>query len=72
MKKDTRKWCEYHKSPWHNIDECCSKKFLVDEMKDSESEVDSDSEPNPEGGKRIINVECNAMVATTKVRPSKP
>jgi hypothetical protein len=42
------------------------------ELKASESEVDSDSESNPEGGKRIIDVEPNATVATTKVRPSEP
>jgi hypothetical protein len=42
------------------------------ELKASESEVDSDSESNPEGGKRIIDVEPSAMVATTKVRPSEP
>jgi hypothetical protein len=24
-KKDTGKWCDFHKSPWHNIDECLSK-----------------------------------------------
>jgi hypothetical protein len=42
------------------------------EMKTSESEVDSDSESNPEGGKQIINVECNSNVATTKVHPSNP
>jgi hypothetical protein len=41
-------------------------------LKASESEVDSDSESNPEGGKRIIDVEPNATVATTKVRPSEP
>ena len=22
--KDTEKWCEFHKSPLQNIDECCS------------------------------------------------
>ena len=24
-KKDTGKWCEFHKSPWYNTDECRSK-----------------------------------------------
>jgi hypothetical protein len=72
MKKDMGKWCEYHKSPWHNTDECLSKQSLVVEMKASESEVDSDSESNTEGGKWIIDVEPNAMVATTKVWPSEP
>jgi hypothetical protein len=28
-KKDTGKWCEYHKIPWHNTDECHSKQSLV-------------------------------------------
>jgi hypothetical protein len=44
----------------------------VAKLKGSESEVDSNSESNPEGGKWIINVEPSAMVATTKVRPSEP
>jgi hypothetical protein len=42
------------------------------ELKDSESEVDSDSESNPEGGKQIIDVEPSAIVTTTKIRPSEP
>jgi hypothetical protein len=53
MKKDTGKWCEYHKIPWHNTEECHSKKSLVVEMKASESEVDSDSESNPKEGSRL-------------------
>jgi hypothetical protein len=67
-----RKWCEYHKIPWHNTEECRSKQSLVLELKYSESEEDSDSESNPKNGKRIINVEPNATVATTKVQPSEP
>jgi hypothetical protein len=44
MKKDTRKWCEYHKIPWHNTEDCHSKQSIVDDMKDSESKADSDFE----------------------------
>jgi hypothetical protein len=43
----------------------------VDELKASESKEYSDSESNLEGGKRIIDDETNAIVATTKVYPSK-
>jgi hypothetical protein len=67
-----RKWCEYHKIHWHNIEECRSKQSLMADMKASESKPDSDSESNPEGGKRIINVEPSATVATTKVWLSEP
>jgi hypothetical protein len=66
------KQCEYHKIPWHKIEECRSKQSLMAELKAFELEVDSDFESNPEGGKRIINVEPSATVTTTKVRPSKP
>jgi hypothetical protein len=72
MKKDTGKWCEYHKIPWHNTDECRSKQSLMVELKDSESEVDSDSESNPKVGKRIIDAKPSATITTTKVRPSEP
>jgi hypothetical protein len=70
-KKDTEKWCEYHKSPWYNTEECRSKQSLLVKLKASDSEVDSNSESNSEGGKQIIDVEPSATVATTKVRPSK-
>ena len=39
-KKDTEKWCDFHKSPWHNTDECCSKQPLVVEIKDKELNPD--------------------------------
>jgi hypothetical protein len=33
-KKDTRKWCDFHKIPWYNIDECRSKQSLVAKIKE--------------------------------------
>jgi hypothetical protein len=70
--KDTRKWCEYHKIPWNNTEECRSKQSLVVKLKASKSEEDSDSESNLESGKSIINVEPSVIFATTKVQPSEP
>jgi hypothetical protein len=61
------KWCEYHKIPWHNTEECRCKKSLVAELKASESEDDTDSVSNIEGGKRIIDVEPHSTFTTTKV-----
>jgi hypothetical protein len=72
MKKDMGKGCEYHKIPWHNIEECHSKKSLMVELKASESEANSDSESNLEGGKWIIDSKPGAIVSTTKVQPSEP
>ena len=66
-KKDTRKWCNFHKIPWHNIVDCCSKQSLVAEVKSSESDVGSDSEPEPERGRWIIDVEPISIVSTTKL-----
>jgi hypothetical protein len=47
-KKDTRKWCDLNKIPWHNTDECHSKQSLVVELKEivSSPESDSDSDNN--------------------------
>ena len=41
-------------------------------MKASKSDVDSESESNPESGKWIINVKPSATIATTKFQPSEP
>jgi hypothetical protein len=54
MKKDTGKWCEFHKIPWHNTDECRLKQSLVAEMKALESEAGFDSESDPERGRRSL------------------
>jgi hypothetical protein len=75
-KKDTRKWCEFHKSSTHNTSECRAKQSLVAEMRASESYACSDTELEPEKGndrgKQIINVEPNATVATTKIQKEEP
>jgi hypothetical protein len=50
-KKDTVKWCDFHKIPWHNTDECLSKHSLVAEIKDKESNPDSESDSENTGQK---------------------
>jgi hypothetical protein len=71
-KKDTRKWCNFHKSPWHNTVDYRSNQSLVAKVKASESDVDYDSEPEPERGRWIIDTEPSATVATTKLQPGEP
>jgi hypothetical protein len=50
-KKDTEKWCDFHKIPWHNTDECRSKNSLVAEIKEKESnpDLEYDSENTGKG-----------------------
>ena len=76
-KKDTGKWCEFHKSPWHNTDECRSKQSLLAEIKASESDPDSDSDSEPNAavndkGKQIIDAEPSVTIATTQIQPEDP
>jgi hypothetical protein len=54
LKKDTRKWCKFHKIPWHNTDECRSKQSLLAETKAPWSDDDSNSNSEPEKGKWIM------------------
>ena len=71
-KKDTGKWCEFHKSSTCNTSECQAKQSLVAEMRAFESDAWSESESGPDKGndkgKQIIDAEPNATVATTKIQ----
>jgi hypothetical protein len=75
-KKDTRKWCEFHKSSTRNTSECRAKQSLVAELKAYKSDACSDSESEPDKGndrgKQIIDVEPNTIVATTKIQKEEP
>jgi hypothetical protein len=70
--KDTEKWCNFHKSPWHNTVNCRSKQPLVAEVKASKSDVGSNSDSKPEREIWIIDVELSAIVSTTNLQPGEP
>jgi hypothetical protein len=72
MKKDTGKWCDFHKIPWHNTDECRSKQSLVAEIKDKESNPDSESDSENTGRRQIIDADPTAIVTTTTIQPEEP
>jgi hypothetical protein len=71
-KKDTEKWCDFHKSLWNNTDECHSKQSLVAEIKDKEPNPDSKSDSENTGKRQIINADPTAIVATATIQPEEP
>jgi hypothetical protein len=71
-KKDTGKWCDFHKIPWHNTDECRSKQSLVVEIKDKELNPDSESDSENIDRRQIIDTDPTAIVATTTIQPEEP
>jgi hypothetical protein len=72
MKNDTGKWCDFHKIPWHNTDECRSKQSLVAKVKDKESNPDSESDPENIENRQIIDADPTATVVTATIQPEEP
>jgi len=72
MKKNTGKWCEFHKIPMHNTNECRAKESSVVKLKAYELDTCSGSEPKPNKGKLIIDTEPNTTITTTKVKKIEP
>jgi hypothetical protein len=68
LKKDIGKWCEFHKTPPHNIDECHSKNSLLAKTKASGLDVDSDFDSKLGKAKWIMDEEPNVSIVTTKVQ----
>jgi hypothetical protein len=67
-KRDTKKWCDFHKIPWHNTDECLSKQPLVVKIKDKESNPNSEYDSENIGKIHIIDADPTAIVTTATIQ----
>ena len=72
QRRTPEKWCEFHKSPWHNTDECRSKQSLVAEIKDKEPNLDSEYDYENNGKRQIIDADPTAIVVTTSIQLEEP
>jgi hypothetical protein len=70
--KDIEKWCDFHKIPWQNTDECRSKQSLVAKIKDKEPNPDSESDFENTGKRQIIDADPIAIVTTATIQPEEP
>jgi hypothetical protein len=60
--------CDFHKSPWHNTDECRSKQSLVAKIKDKEMNPDSEFDYENTGKGQIIEADPTAIVMTATIQ----
>jgi hypothetical protein len=63
--------CEFHKIPWHNSDECHSKRSLLAEKKSLGLDVDSEFDSMLEKGIWIIYAEPSVTIIATKFHPEE-
>jgi hypothetical protein len=66
------KWCDFHKIPWNNTDECRSKQSLVVEIKDKEPNPDSKSNSENTGKRQIIDANPTSIVVTATIQLEEP
>jgi hypothetical protein len=66
--KDTGKWCDFHKIPWHNTNEFRSRKSWVVEIKDKDLNPDSESNLENIDRRQIFDVGPTAIVATATIQ----
>ena len=71
-KKYIGKWCDFHKRPWHNTDECHKRKPLVVELKSLELDPKFYSDSKMDKGKKIIDAEPSATISTSQIQPEDP
>ena len=66
--KDTGKWCDFQKIPWHTTDECLSKLSFLAKIKDNDLNPHSESDSDNTGKGQIINANPTAIVATATIQ----
>jgi hypothetical protein len=66
------KWRNFQKIPWHNTDECHSKQSMVTEVKDKESNPNSESDLETIENRQISDVDPTTTVATTTIQLEEP
>jgi hypothetical protein len=71
-RRTSEKWCEFHKIPWHNTDECRSKQSLVAEIKDKEPNPDSEFDSKNNGKEQIIDADPTTIDATATIQLEEP